>query len=257
MIHAKNGASVPQGAIHKEDIMKRNPIRFVTIVVIGLALIIPLNIAFADSENLASGEFGSFEQLSAEWQQWALSIPTSENPQLDANGGNCMIGQRGSVWFLTGVFQGGTAIRTCSVPEGKALYFPVINSVQINAPNVCGQGPNNVSVKDLRSMAAPIIDKATNLSVAVDAITVKSLRRVKSDVFEVALPEENVFDPLCGGPGTVPGGIYSPAVDDGFYVLLNPLPVGSHTLHIHAESTVGPILQDVTYNLTVVRVLRK
>ena len=118
--------------------------------------------------------------------------------------------------------------------------------------------PSSIELSPVqRDMAAPIIDKATNLSVAVDAITIKSLRRVKSDVFEVALPEENVFDPLCGGPGTVPGGIYSPAVDDGFYVLLNPLPVGSHTLHIHAESTVGPILQDVTYNLTVVRVLRK
>src|SRR5271166_428567 len=239
----------------KEDNMKRNTIPCVTMCVIGLALMIPINIAFADSENMASGEFGSFEKLSAEWQQWALSIPTSENPQLDTNGGKCMVGQRGSVWFLAGVFEGGTgtATRTCSAPEGKALYFPVINSVQINAPNVCGQGPNNVSVKDLRSMAAPIIDGATNLSVTVDTITIKNLRRVKSDVFEVALPEENVFDSLCGGPGSVPAGIYSPAVDDGFYVLLNPLPVGSHTLHFHAESPAGTLQQDVTYNLTVVR----
>jgi hypothetical protein len=240
-------------------IMKSNAIPLLTIVVIGLALMMPINIALADSENMAPEGFGSFEKLSAEWQQWALSIPTSENPQLDTNGGKCMVGQRGFVWFLAGVFigQAPTVTRTCSVPEGKALYFPVINSVQINAPNVCGQDSNNIPVGTLRSMAAPSIDGATNLSVTVDTITIKNFRRVKSEVFEVALPEENVFDSLCGGPGSVPAGIYSPAVDDGFYVLLNPLRVGSHTLHFHAESPAGTLQQDVTYNLTVVRVLRK
>ena len=52
-----------------------------------------------------------------------------------------MVGQSGSVWFLAGIFGGGSATRTCAVPAGKALYFPVLNSVNINAPNVCGQGP--------------------------------------------------------------------------------------------------------------------
>jgi len=53
----------------------------------------------------------------------------------------------------------------------------------------------------------------------------------------------------------VPAGIYSPAVDDGFYVQLNPLKVGSHTLHFHAENP--GFVEDVTYNLTVVPVLLK
>jgi hypothetical protein len=53
----------------------------------------------------------------------------------------------------------------------------------------------------------------------------------------------------------VPAGVYSPSVDDGYYVLLKPLSVGNHTLHIHAEST-GFTL-DVTYDLTVVPVQLK
>jgi hypothetical protein len=238
-------------------IMKSNTLPYVAIVVIGLALMMPINMGFAESDNnMESAEFESFDKLSAEWQQWALSIPTSVNPQLDTNGGKCMVGQRGSVWFLAGVFGAGTATRTCSVPEGKALFFPVINSVQINSPNVCGQGPNNLSVRDLRSMAAPTIDGATNLSVTVDGIAIKNLRRVKSEVFEVALPEDNVFVAPCA-PLPVPAGIYSPAVDDGFYALLNPLPVGPHTLHFHADSPAGTLQQDVTYNITVVQVLLK
>jgi hypothetical protein len=238
--------------------MKSNAIRFVATVGIGLVFMLPINMAFADSENMAFEDSESFKKLSAEWQQWALSIPASENPQLDTTGGKCMVGQRGSVWFLAGVFFGGagTATRTCSVPGGEALYFPVINSVQINSPNVCGQGPENLSVEELRSMAAPTIDAATNLSVTVDGIAVKNVRRVKSEVFVVALPENNVFVAPCA-PLPVPAGIYSPAVDDGFYVLLKPLPLGHHTLHFQAESPAGVIVEDVTYNLTVVPVLLK
>ena len=72
---------------------------------------------------------------------------------------------------------------------------------------------------------------------------------------KISLPEDNVFGAPCGVP--VPAGIYSPAVDDGFYVLLKPLSLGRHTLHFHAESSVGPFVQDVMYELTVVRVLEK
>ena len=237
--------------------MKNNMQRFVAIVGIGFALLMPKNMGFAESDNngeRAESEF--FEKLSAQWWQWALSIPTPENPLIDRTGRNSVVGQRGFVWFLAGVFGGQppTVTRTSSVPEGKLLYFPVINSVNVDTPNVCGQGANRIPVKDLRAMSAAAIDAAANLSVTVDRIAIKNLRRVKSEVFEIALPENNVFIPLCA-PLPVPAGIYSPAVDDGIYVLLKPLPLGHHTLHFHAESPAGVLSQDVTYNLTVVPVL--
>jgi hypothetical protein len=225
--------------------MKSKMRHLIVIVGIGLGLMMPLNRALADS------------QLSAEWWQWALSIPPSENPQLDTTGENCMVGQRGSVWFLAGTFGGGSATRTCAVPEDKLLFFPVINFVNIDTPNVCGQGPASFSVKELRAFSAAFIDGATNLSVEVDGKPIRNLHRVQSKVFEVALPEDNVFDAPCTGLGNVPVGIYSPAVDDGFYVQLNPLKVGDHTLHFHAENPGVGFVQDVTYDLTVVPVLLK
>lgn len=240
--------------------MKNNAKRFASIVGISLALIMPMNKTFADSESNAfadsehskSEDFDFLKQLSAEWWQWALSIPTSVNPLTDTTGQNAVVGQRGSIWFLAGVFGAGTVTRKCSVPEGTELFFPVINSVQVNSPNVCGQGAKNLSVKDLRALAAPFIDQAANLSVTVDGAPIKNLRRVKSVTFDVALPENNVFVAPCGGDS--PGGIYSPAVDDGFYVLLNPLSAGAHALHFHAESPRGTVVQEVTYNITVVPV---
>jgi hypothetical protein len=170
-----------------------------------------------------------------------------------------MVGQRGSLWFLVGPSGSGPTIRTCMVPEGTTLFFPLINFVNFNTPNVCGQGSDNILVEDLRAAAADFIDEATNLAVEVDGKAVKNLRRVQSHVFEVALPEENVFDAPCTAAdlGNVPAGIYSPAVDDGFYVRLNPLPIGDHTLHFHAEQPSASFTVDVTYHLTVVPVLLK
>src|SRR6516162_4753678 len=75
--------------------MKNNAKRFASIVGIGLALIMPLNKTFADSESKAFANSDFLKQLSGEWWQWALSIPTSVNPLADATGDNAFVGQRG------------------------------------------------------------------------------------------------------------------------------------------------------------------
>jgi hypothetical protein len=119
---------------------------------------------------------------------------------------------------------------------------------------VCGQNGKNLSVATLRATSAAFIDGATALSVTLDGNSVTNLQRIQSNVFALALPEDNVFDALCSSLGGVPAGIYSPAVDDGYYVLPSPLGKGKHTLHIHAENPSAPFSLDVTYNLTVVPV---
>jgi hypothetical protein len=227
--------------------MNNNTKRFVAITGIGLALMMPICTAFAES----------LEQLSAEWWQWALSIPTPVNPQLDTTGEKAVVGQRGPIWFLSGVFGGGTATRTCSVPEGTQLFFPVINGIGLNVPNVCGQNGRNLTVSEVRAMAADQIAGAANLSVTLDRKAITNLQPPVGQftVFAVALPEDNVFDSPCARLGGVPAGVYSPAVGEGFYVLLDPLSVGKHTLHFHAENPSQGFTQDVTYKLTVVRVL--
>lgn len=57
-----------------------------------------------------------------------------ERHLLDIIGENCVLGQHGRVWFLVGTLGGDTATRTCAIPEGTALFFPVINSVNIDTP---------------------------------------------------------------------------------------------------------------------------
>ena len=109
-----------------------------------------------------------------------------------------MVGQSGSTWFLAGIFGDSQQVtRTCTVPADQGALFPVVNSVNLNTPNVCGSGPENISVKDLRAYPASSIDGATNVSAELDGREIKNVRRVVSEVFSVALPEENVFVAPC------------------------------------------------------------
>jgi hypothetical protein len=216
-------------------------------VAVGVWLLLPTRVSFADDER---------KSLSAEWWQWALSIPPAVNPLLDATGADCMVGQRGPVWFLAGTFGASTARRSCAIPEDTELFFPVVNSVSINAPNVCGQGPENDSVATLRAQSAAFIDGVTKLSVELDHRPVR-FRRIKSEVFATALPEDNLLDAPCSGLGNVPAGIYSPSVDDGYYATIHELEPGHHEVHFHAENPSQAFVLDVTYDLNVVRVLRK
>jgi hypothetical protein len=191
---------------------------------IGLALLLPVRVESAENNALRN--------LSAEWWQWVSSIPVAENPALDPTGAKCAVGQRGSTWFLAGTF-GGTVTRTCSVPTGKEIFFPVANISFFDSPNQCGQGPDHFSVAEMRSALAGAIAGLSDLSAEIDGKPVKNLQRVRSRVFEVALPPGNPYDSAAA---PCPAGIYSPALADGYYVLLEPLTAGQHTLHFHAEA---------------------
>jgi len=216
-----------------------------------LGVLMPTSAAAADASHIVvppnSNAYGSkFSEWSAQWWQYVLSIPASENPLFDPDGSRCAIGQRGPVWFLFGWFGPGAAMRTCSVPDGTALFFPVLNVVDVNT--------TTQTAPDLRAETAPCLDATTLLSVTVDGVSVPDLRkkfRVQSEVFDITLPADNLF-------GLDPG-TYSPAIDDGFYVMLRPLGVGPHTVRFEGASAGcrligGGFSVAVQYDLTVVPV---
>jgi hypothetical protein len=220
---------------------KRRVIRAAAAVI--LAVLLPANAAMAGK--------GKIPNLGSEWWQWVLSIPSSVNPLLDANGDNCGVGQHGAAWFLAGSWVG-PVTRDCDVPHGVPLFFPVINDVNFDTPNQCGQtGP--LPSGFYRGLSKAYIDGAANLSVVLDGKPV-SMTRMQSKVFQLALPVDNVFV-SAGICADLADGVYSPAVDDGFYVQLNGLTVGAHLLVVHAENPSQGATLDMTYNLNVVPVV--
>lgn len=205
-------------------------------------------------DSTASQSCPVVQKLSAQWWEWALSIPTEVSPVLDPTGEDCMVGQHGDTWFLGGSFLGGTAVRSCTIPDDRKLFFPVLTSAVFDSPGIC-QGPQSLSVAELRALNAGFINAATDISAELDGEPITP-HRASSKVFDVALPEDNIFDLVCPPPG-VPAGVYGPTVADGFYVSLEALPVGDHVLHFHAEVPHEEVpslsfVQDVTYHLTIV-----
>jgi len=185
-----------------------------------------------------------------QWVQWIYSIPAPVNPFTDITGQNCMVGQSGSTWYLAPRFGGGTASRSCTIPQGVKLQFAVAGSAYIYAPGFCGDVAG-VSDRDLRAIIAAFSDKV-KVSVTLDGEHVKA-KRLRSEVFATALPAENLFGPLCGA-SPVPAGIYR-TVDDTYYAEIENLRPGVHTLQMVATNGTT-FNQNLVYTLNVVPRLR-
>lgn len=192
-----------------------------------------------------SHAFGkTYGEWSAAWWQWLLSIPAATNPNLDPTGANCAEGQSGKVWFLAGTF-GGSATRACTVPHGKALLLPILNTAFGAGVFDCeptGSGPCVVSV--LRASAAAQLDNPMLLQASIDGRPLQSLSsyRIQSPVFSLTFPAGAVFG--------LPSGTFTPHVSDGYWLLIAPLSAGAHTIHSRGITNSG-FEVELTYNLTI------
>jgi hypothetical protein len=205
----------------------------------------------------------TYGEWSALWWKWAISQPVSSNPLLDSTGENAANNQSGSVWFIGGNLTYtepepghyvGIVTREIAVPPDKALFFPILNTLM----DEVGIEPP-VSVQELRVRAAGTIDPVTNMSCTIDGMAIDNLTnvlttpyRVQSPVLKYWLPPTNN---IYQDAGLDISGWQYPAVGDGIYVMLRPLPLGKHTIHFFGE-TMGPAgtpitTLDITYNITV------
>ena len=165
----------------------------------------------------------TYDNLTAKWWQWALSMPQDVNPIGDTTGKYCGQNQEGPVWFLTGTF-GGTAERTCEIPAGKAILFPLLTTECNYLEN-----PNLKTESELLSCAKQGQDFGSKtMAATIDGVKLKDLERyrVESQLFDLTLPENNA---VSATPGT------TKAISDGFWVLLEPLPSGSHDVDFSAS----------------------
>lgn len=237
--------------------MKNNIKRWQSmIVMLGIVLalaIAPAPKALAGGNNLVyppdEAVYGmTYGEWGAAWWQYVLSIPAADNPLLDETGAKCDVGQGGPVFFLVGVFNvSGTATRTCTIPAGKALFFPILNYECDNlvTPPV---NPNEWNLRTCAAEVADLID-VDSLKVTVDGKKVKGLERFRaqSPVFNFFLPAGNVVVAF-GYPN---GPISGKAVTDGYYVMLKPLRPGNHVVHFEGSIPSWSFTLSITYNLTV------
>lgn len=130
----------------------------------------------------------TYAQWSAAQWQWELEatdIPTS--PMVDPNAGtasqpepvDCTLGQSGRVWFLAGVtfYEPDVPVyRSCTVPAGVALFFPVIDT-WLDDLNCPGQPPFTDTGAQLRASVGQLTKEIVpgSMSASVDGRAVRRL----------------------------------------------------------------------------------
>lgn len=172
-------------------------------------------------------------EWSRAWWQWAASFERDESPIADPTGAQCDRKQGGSVWFLAGTYETKRTIRTCKVPRGRHLFFPLINFVAMPPSREAGD-----CAAAMRE-AALITDAASHLVLDVDGVRVpdlKSYRQATAECFDIGAltdPKVRVF----------------PSAANGYYVMLRPLAPGTHTLNF--GGVLPGMMQAITYTLHV------
>ena len=177
-------------------------------------------------------------EWTATWWQWAFSMPISSHPLFDS--ADCSAGQSGPVWFLGGAFTGTAATRTCTVPAGTALLFPLLNAEcsDIEPPPFFG-----ADEAEMRACARAFMEPASDLFCSIDGVAVENVNsyRVDSPLYAFSAPDDNLFG--------IPGPVSGLSVSDGYWIFLAPLSAGQHTIRFGGMLPGFPI--DVTYELTV------
>jgi hypothetical protein len=190
--------------------------------------VIPVKTSFGGS---------TYGEWAGRWWQWAVSAPPATNPLVDPSGANCAVGQSGNVWFLAGTLGAGSADRTCTIPRGKAIFFPVFNAFDAN------------DLGDTRDFAS-VLNGARSVVAGVDASAKIDGREVRS-IEQYYAESPGPFSFTIGDPNifAAPAGTYSPVAAAGIHLLLTPLTPGHH--EIKFSGTAGGITISAKYDLTV------
>lgn len=195
------------------------------------------------------GEWG------AAWWKWNYENPGPKHPLTDDTGADCDVNQPADVFYLVGSL-GSTVTRSCTVPEGKALLFPLINMAGDNAGVPTDQQMTDQQLKDFLDT---MLGAVTLVELELDG---KSLGATLPDYaeylgpitpFSYTVPDtaDNFYRKVFGVDFS---GTVDPSFSKGYWVMLAPPKPGNHTIHFKARAEpdgADPFELEVTYNLTV------
>lgn len=245
----------------------------VAVVLTGMALFAAIPTASAQATPAGTvsvvpinGQVGglTYGQLSEQWWQRAFALTADQF-------GTCANEPSGQVFFL-GENAGSTgATGSCTVPAGKFIMFPVFNTEWSQAEalatnsqtgacfvnGVNGKPITGTDFKALSDCAKTQAFKALpsaggTLEADVDGQTLPNLTDFRAPspppLFTFTAVEGNPFG-LCPADGSCP--LTTMGASDGFWIILNPLSAGEHTIHAKAEVPFFPFTAEFSSTLTV------
>lgn len=206
------------------------------VAVLGLLV---ATVAYADGKVVEPGEeFAgkSYSELASDWTNWFVKEPIATHPAFDPDGRFCDLNQKGKVWFLASTF-GGIVDRTCEIPAGKAIFVSLGGAFVSFAPEFPSAGdPCLQPATGLEQVRCDVNDDVPvapgiSLAATIDGVPVKDLFAFRAQSqpggFTLKVPNPSFLTDLG-----LPAGNRSPAVADGYFLLLKPLKPGVHTLNV-------------------------
>ena len=188
-----------------------------------------------------------YQSLSARWWQWAFSTPDTPGGPFRANRIDCAVNQPlHHVLFLAGPFNViETVERTCAhaVQRGTWILVPVINTECSNRetdPRFFGATPEQRKACVQKELFNP-----ADLSASVDGHSFP----VSQSRFSV-VSRDFPFRSVSGNPA-IAGVVSGHSTSRGVWLLLNPLPIGVHTITFAGSYPNAGFSLSVTYRLTV------
>jgi hypothetical protein len=203
-------------------------------IVVAISVILALAVAAPIASGQSSSQSQNLAQLTGEWWNWIVSTDPSPGDGSYTGGTQCEGEYVEGVFFLaTG---GGSAVdRTCTVPAGTPILFPVFTYICSAAfdPIQVGfedQQPYDTACATPTTDAA--IDPPSSFYARVDGKDANQ-QRIASGIFQWTIPDDAL------GLEGLEAGTY-PAAQDGLWVYLeNGLKKGNHKVVFggHFEDT--------------------
>jgi hypothetical protein len=193
----------------------------------------------------------SYAEWSAAWWQWSLSRSTN---QINLVSGP----MSGPVEFLAGAPGSDTETRKVTIPDGTALFFPILSTWDDNSG--CPAFTTN-TLAELQAEVEGAWSAVTVTTCTIDGVAVGGLDNpqttgylTQSTPFSYTTALTNSVLATVYGDPCIPGGTtIAPAVAEGVYLMLAPLPAGNHTIQFVGivGPTNAPYLDvDLTYQIT-------
>jgi hypothetical protein len=226
--------------------MKPTRIRTVWVVTIAL-LLVTTSVASARNANPGILPPNSrvqgltYGEWSAQFLQYALTIPASQSPFTGATGTNCIFKQVGNVAMIIGDWAINEPLE-CQVPPGTMLFFLLVGSECSTLEPEPWYGGNEA---ELTACAQSFVTE--NLQASIDGVEVQNLDQYlfTTPLYEFTLPEDNIFGLTAGTTGE--------SVGYGAWLLLAPLNPGMHTIYLYGSLPSMGFESFQTYELTVTR----
>ncbi|SDT34311.1 hypothetical protein SAMN05216371_1960 [Streptomyces sp. TLI_053] len=155
------------------------------------------------------------------WWNWASGSEANRSPVLDRDGRWCGERQHEDIWYLAGTTGGGPVGRTCAVPVGLPVLFPLVTMV--------GEAADCTVFMD-RAQGSATLDGVPLRAEPLGATRIQ-LYSVAGNAFgATATGSENTWS--CG-----------------LWVRLDPLAPGNHELTVRGRAEEPAVSVEVDYHL--------